>query len=475
MTPSVPLPTVSLSANGNPVANGGVITVTNGTVSLVWGSTGATSCMLNGVTVPSSGTQTFTGVTSSSFTYRCSNTTGSTSLGFTTVVPATPLPTVSLSANGNPVANGGVIQVNNGTVSLVWGSTGATSCDLNGVAVPTSGVQTFTGVTSSSFIYRCTNASGSKSITFSTNASSLDVPTQVQTPSMSSLNFVTQTANSVRKDEVFTIKWAGINTDYFEYNVNYGAVYSRLTGNSWTGSLASDSTINPGNTYTVGVRACNNSGVCSSTLYKSLSVTAQVQLAECTTAQSNRGSNGQSFDCKCSPDFAMGTIWGTGTYTDDSNICTAALHAGSIARNTGGNVRYTVSAGQSSYLGTTNNGITSASYGAWEGSYVVGVSPISLQSGSDLLASKISKGSVLGKYTTCVSLTTNLHRGFESLQVKSLQTFLIQKGYLLDNVTGFYGDKTVEAVKDYQASVGLPTTGMVYDFTREAMRAESCQ
>jgi hypothetical protein len=378
-----------------------------------------------------------------------------------------------LSANGNPVANGGVITVTNGTVSLVWGSTGATSCDLNGITVPTSGVQTFTGVTSSSFVYRCTNASGSKSIMFSTDVSSSGVSTQA--PSMSSLNFVTQTANSVRKDEVFTIKWTGIHTDYFEYNVNYGAVYSRLTGNSWTGSLASDPTINPGNTYTVGVRACNNSGVCSSTLYKSLSVTAQVLLSECTTAQSNRGSNGQSFDCKCSPDFAIGTIWGTGTYTDDSNICTAAMHAGSITRTTGGNVRYTVSAGQSSYLGTTNNGVTSASYGAWEGSYVVGVSPISLQSESGLLTSKISKGLVLGKYVTCVSLTTNLHRGFESPQVKSLQTFLIQKGYLFDNVTGFYGDKTVQAVKGYQMSKGLPVTGMVYDFTREAIKAESCR
>jgi hypothetical protein len=151
------------------------------------------------------------------------------------------------------------------------------------------------------------------------------------------------------------------------------------------------------------------------------------------------------------------------------------MHAGSITRTTGGNVRYTVSAGQSSYLGTTNNGVTSASYGAWEGSYVVGVSPISLQSESGLLTSKISKGLVLGKYVTCVSLTTNLHRGFESPQVKSLQTFLIQKGYLFDNVTGFYGDKTVQAVKGYQMSKGLPVTGMVYDFTREAIKAESCR
>jgi hypothetical protein len=84
---------------------------------------------------------------------------------------------------------------------------------------------------------------------------------------------------------------------------------------------------------------------------------------------------------------------------------------------------------------------------------------------------------VLGAFTSamCADIAYNVHRGAESPSVSLLQSFLLEKGFMEGEVTGFYGDKTVEAVKDYQASVGLPTTGMVYDFTREAIRAESCR
>jgi peptidoglycan hydrolase-like protein with peptidoglycan-binding domain len=88
---------------------------------------------------------------------------------------------------------------------------------------------------------------------------------------------------------------------------------------------------------------------------------------------------------------------------------------------------------------------------------------------------RTSSSAVLGVASMCVNLPINLIRGAESPSVSLLQSFLLEKGFMEGEVTGFYGDKTVEAVKDYQASVGLPTTGMVYDFTREAMRAESCQ
>jgi hypothetical protein len=78
--------------------------------------------------------------------------------------------------------------------------------------------------------------------------------------------------------------------------------------------------------------------------------------------------------------------------------------------------------------------------------------------------------------TMCTNLPINLHRGMEKPSVSRLQSFLAEKGFLSkDNVTGFYGDKTVEAVKDYQASAGLPVTGMVYNFTRETIQVESCR
>lgn len=84
-----------------------------------------------------------------------------------------------------------------------------------------------------------------------------------------------------------------------------------------------------------------------------------------------------------------------------------------------------------------------------------------------------SSPAVLGDSTTCINIPRNLHRGTESGTVSMLQNFLVEKGYLSE-ATGFYGDKTVEAVKDYQASKGLPETGKVYTFTRQAMSEETC-
>lgn len=84
-------------------------------------------------------------------------------------------------------------------------------------------------------------------------------------------------------------------------------------------------------------------------------------------------------------------------------------------------------------------------------------------------------GGVLGVSTMCVDLPINMHRGAESNDVKNLQAFLISKGLLTEAVSGFYGDSTVTAVRDYQLSKDLPVTGMVFDFTRQMIRAESCK
>ena len=92
------------------------------------------------------------------------------------------------------------------------------------------------------------------------------------------------------------------------------------------------------------------------------------------------------------------------------------------------------------------------------------------------LGMQSGNGRVLGVSVSnlgCANIPYNLHRGAESKNVTKLQKFLQEKG-LLSDVTGFYGDKTVEAVKDYQASKNLPVTGMVYDFTRQVIKEDSC-
>lgn len=76
--------------------------------------------------------------------------------------------------------------------------------------------------------------------------------------------------------------------------------------------------------------------------------------------------------CTCTTEAALsGSVWGTGTYTSDSRICRAAIHAGAIPV-TGGVVTVTPAPGQQSYAGSAANGITSANYGPWSASFTFG-------------------------------------------------------------------------------------------------------
>ncbi|KAA0234891.1 MAG: hypothetical protein EDR02_07590 [Actinobacteria bacterium] len=88
------------------------------------------------------------------------------------------------------------------------------------------------------------------------------------------------------------------------------------------------------------------------------------------TAVPYRDRVGETVEIECPPDGEPTTIWGTGTYTDDSSICTAAVHAGLITLEDGGDVSIEVTEGEESYEGSEANGITSTDYGAWDGSFV---------------------------------------------------------------------------------------------------------
>ncbi|WP_368671292.1 LCCL domain-containing protein [Corallococcus exiguus] len=82
---------------------------------------------------------------------------------------------------------------------------------------------------------------------------------------------------------------------------------------------------------------------------------------------SYRGQNGTQIRCGCGA-VGAGAVWGTDLYTDDSSVCVAAVHAGAIT-TAGGTVVVAIQPGQASYTGTTRNGITTLSYGAWSGSF----------------------------------------------------------------------------------------------------------
>ena len=90
-----------------------------------------------------------------------------------------------------------------------------------------------------------------------------------------------------------------------------------------------------------------------------------------TDATAYRGENGKryAYTCPAVAEISGGAVWGTDTYTDDSSVCKAAVHAGKITM-AGGTVTLEIRAGQATYTGSTRNGVTTSDYGIWQGSYV---------------------------------------------------------------------------------------------------------
>jgi hypothetical protein len=83
-----------------------------------------------------------------------------------------------------------------------------------------------------------------------------------------------------------------------------------------------------------------------------------------------RSLSGQKLAFRCSPAGNVGRVWGTDVYTDDSSICTAAVHAGRISVEQGGRIVVEIRPGQDAYQGSARNGITSSPWGNWAGSFV---------------------------------------------------------------------------------------------------------
>lgn len=88
------------------------------------------------------------------------------------------------------------------------------------------------------------------------------------------------------------------------------------------------------------------------------------------TAAEFRGQDGRRIAVTCAPGGTFGSVWGSDPYTDDSSICTAAVHAGLITQADGGRVVVEVRPGEPTYTGTEANGVTSSDYGSWGGSFI---------------------------------------------------------------------------------------------------------
>jgi hypothetical protein len=86
-----------------------------------------------------------------------------------------------------------------------------------------------------------------------------------------------------------------------------------------------------------------------------------------------RGMNGERYAFHCPPGKPLPSrVAGSDPYTDDSSICSAAVHAGAIRAKDGGDVTIEIRPGEKSYPASERNYIRSAAYDrAWSGSFVV--------------------------------------------------------------------------------------------------------
>ena len=87
-----------------------------------------------------------------------------------------------------------------------------------------------------------------------------------------------------------------------------------------------------------------------------------------TTVMSLRGSD-ETHSFVCPPDGSSNTVWGDEIYTDDSSVCTAAVHAGLISFEDGGDVELSILGGLESYAASERNGVSTHSWPSWGGSF----------------------------------------------------------------------------------------------------------
>ena len=97
-----------------------------------------------------------------------------------------------------------------------------------------------------------------------------------------------------------------------------------------------------------------------------------VPVAACTSVAFADG----AMTCSCPANAAASSVWGSGPYTSDSDICTAARHSGVVGVE-GGVVRLLERPGQDSYDSSSSNGVQTSSWGSYGQSYTfVGAMPL---------------------------------------------------------------------------------------------------
>lgn len=146
--------------------------------------------------------------------------------------------------------------------------------------------------------------------------------------------------------------------------VHAGAV--PVAGGRVTITMLPGAAVHPGTTRN-GVTT-NNYGVYE-TSFRFEGVQRAAGPAICPDVMSAYARTDEQLQCACTPQATRaGAVWGTDTYTADSQTCRAALHAGAVGPG-GGTVTLRMLPGEGRYPGTTRNGVTTNNYGNYEASF----------------------------------------------------------------------------------------------------------
>jgi peptidoglycan hydrolase-like protein with peptidoglycan-binding domain len=81
------------------------------------------------------------------------------------------------------------------------------------------------------------------------------------------------------------------------------------------------------------------------------------------------------------------------------------------------------------------------------------------------------EGIWIPKHRICALLNRNLNVGISGDDVKGLQEFLAEQGYLTASATGYFGQLTAQAVARWQASEGVSAVGSFGPLSRERLKA----
>lgn len=105
---------------------------------------------------------------------------------------------------------------------------------------------------------------------------------------------------------------------------------------------------------------------------RSFSVSSETRHIEWGTRGNElEGETDTTIHVTCPVEGVVGSLWGTEIYTDDSSICTTAVHMGLISVEEGGAFVVTILDGQEAYTGSTQNEIESSEWGDWSRSFSV--------------------------------------------------------------------------------------------------------